>query len=201
MLFGRFICASILHLSLIDEVSNGLNFMKYSLNHPYKFKSVALAWSAGFLQFTSCLSVEISNIGVICTSIDPTELVFNFIALAIVAEFDNFIFESLKGETMKELVEKKFYKRLLVINHTTSPKRKDEELSTEKDENGDFRPLKLRFDARKPVNKLLFCIYKLVRAFYVSMFYYFLPFSAVILSTLLPIGSRFYIPPTCTNTK
>ena len=69
--------------------------------------------------------MEISNIGVICTSIDPTELVFNFIALAIVAEFDNFIFESLKGETMKELVEKKFYKRVLVINHTTSPKCKD----------------------------------------------------------------------------
>jgi len=37
MLFGRFICASILHLSLIDEVSSGLAFMKYALNHPYKF--------------------------------------------------------------------------------------------------------------------------------------------------------------------
>ena len=122
MLFGRFICASILHLSLIDEVDSGLSFMKYSLNHPYKFQYVGLAWSVGFMQFASALGVEISNIGVLCCAFDPINLVFNFIALAIVAEFDNFVFESLKNESMKELVEKKFYKRVLLIKHTTSKK-------------------------------------------------------------------------------
>ena len=50
------------------------------------------------------------------------------------AEFDNFVYESLKNESMKEMVEKRFYKRVIVIKHTTSKKCNPEELSTVKDE-------------------------------------------------------------------
>jgi hypothetical protein len=92
MLFGRFICASILHMSLIDEVSAGLDFMKYSVNHPYMFQHFGWPWLIGALQFTAAIGVETSNIGVLCAALDPINLVFNFIALAIVAEFDNYVF-------------------------------------------------------------------------------------------------------------
>ena len=37
ILFARFICGTILHLSLIDEVCTGLDNMKFCLNHPYLF--------------------------------------------------------------------------------------------------------------------------------------------------------------------
>lgn len=47
--FARFICATILHLSLVDEVSAGLEMMKYSINHPYKFNRWSIAWLSGFL--------------------------------------------------------------------------------------------------------------------------------------------------------
>lgn len=47
MLFGRFICASILHMSLIDEVSAGLEYMKYSVNHPYMFQHFGWPWVIG----------------------------------------------------------------------------------------------------------------------------------------------------------
>lgn len=192
MLFGRFICASILHMSLIDEVSSGLNFMKYSVNHPYKFNNFLIPWSVGFMQFVSAIGVETSNIGVLCCALDPINLVFNFIALAIVAEFDNYVFESLKNESIKVLVEKKFYKHVMVVNHTTSKKCGVEELSTVKDEHDEFRPLRVTFESRTLLNMVLFCLYKFLRAFYVSLFYYFLPFSAIMISTMLPIAYRFY---------
>lgn len=192
MLFGRFICASILHMSLIDEVSSGLNFMKYSVNHPHKFNHFLMPWSVGFMQFASAIGVETSNIGVLCCALDPINLVFNFIALAIVAEFDNYVFESLKNESIKVLVEKKFYKRVMVVNHTTSKKCRLEELSTVKDDEGDFRPLRVTFESRTILNMVLFSLYKFMRAFYVSLFYYFLPFSAILISTFLPIEYRFY---------
>jgi hypothetical protein len=35
MMIARFICATILHLSLVDEVSAGMDIMKYTLNHSY----------------------------------------------------------------------------------------------------------------------------------------------------------------------
>ncbi len=49
ILFARFICGTILHLSLIDEVCTALDNMKFSLNHPYMFQSYQQAWTAGFL--------------------------------------------------------------------------------------------------------------------------------------------------------
>jgi hypothetical protein len=37
LIFGRFICATILHLSIVDNVNCGLEIMKYTCNHSYKF--------------------------------------------------------------------------------------------------------------------------------------------------------------------
>lgn len=124
---------------------------------------------------------------------------FNFIALAIVAEFDNYVYESLKNESIKVLVEKRFYKKVVVINHTTSKKCSTEELSTQKDDDGEFRPLRVTYQSRTLLNKILFSIYKFLRSFYVSLFYYFLPFSSIMISTLYPIAFRFFQPPTCNN--
>jgi hypothetical protein len=102
---------------------------------------------------------------------------------------------------MKVLVEKKFYKKVFRIKHTTSKKCQDDEKSDVKDENGDYRPLKIQFKSRNLLNKVLYGMYKFLRAFYVSLFYYFLPFSSILISTLLPIITRFYVPLTCTNTN
>lgn len=62
ILFARFICGTILHLSLIDEVSTGLENMKFCLNHPYMFQSWKQAWFVGFLQSVVVIMVETVNI-------------------------------------------------------------------------------------------------------------------------------------------
>ena len=128
----------------------------------------------------------------LCAAGDTINIVFNFIALAIIAEFDNYVFASMKSESFKELTEKRFYKKVFVIHHTSSKKCKENELSDVKDENGDLRPLKVSISSRTFVNKLLYIVYKLLRTFYVSLFYYFMPFSAIILSTLFPIIFKVY---------
>lgn len=75
--------------------------MKFSLNHTYQFQHFEIAYLSGFLQFTSCISVEFASIGIVCSANDTIDIVFNFIALAIIAEFDNFVFDSLKNESFK----------------------------------------------------------------------------------------------------
>ena len=75
--------------------------MKYVINHSYKFKNYPLAWFFGFLQSIASIGVELANIGVICAVNDTINIVFNFIALAIIAEFDNYVFISLKNESFK----------------------------------------------------------------------------------------------------
>lgn len=151
----------------------------------------------GFLQSFAALNVEIANIGVLCGAADTINIVFNFIALAIIAEFDNYVFESLQGESFRLLIEKKFTKRALEIEHTTSKKCKETELSEVKDELGEFRPLRIVFQKRSKSNKILYTVYKVLKTFYVSFFYYFMPFTAIIMSTLVPLLARENAPYNC----
>ena len=92
ILFGRFICGTILHLSLVDEVTKGLQNFKFALNHSYLFQSSVTAAIIGFLQSTIVLLVEVVNIEIILTSLTPTDIVYNLIALAVIAEFDDFVY-------------------------------------------------------------------------------------------------------------
>lgn len=194
IMFARFICTTILHLSCVDSINSSLLQMKFCLNHPYLFQNFFVAWFASFLQFTSCIQVEIASIIIICSAGDTIDIVFNFIALAIIAEFDNFVFSSLKNESFKKLNDPEFCGRVLVVKHTTSKKCKEYELTDVKnEETGEYRPLKVTFMGRTLLNKCLYLFYKLVRMFYVSTFYYFLPFSAVVISTLVPLMNRAYV--------
>lgn len=49
IMFGRFICTAILHLSMLDGITLGFQLMKFALNHPYKFEHSALAWLSGLM--------------------------------------------------------------------------------------------------------------------------------------------------------
>lgn len=82
---------------------------------------------------------------------------------------------------------------MFIISHTTSKKCSETELSDQKNEDGDFRPLKITFGSRSLSNKILYSIYKFFRTFYVSVFYYFLPFSSFIMSTLIPLYYRTFV--------
>jgi hypothetical protein len=135
--------------------------------------------------------VEIVNITIILTSLNPVDIVYNFIALAIIAEFDDFVYASLRNESMKKLIEKEVTERVLVINHTSSKKCKDHELSSVRDEDGEFRPLKVTFASREGTNKCMYSTYKCMRTFYVSMYFYFMPFATIILTCLIPIFASF----------
>lgn len=190
IMFGRFVCTVILHLSLTDDVSLGLKMMKYAVNHPFKFNSCAMAWFCGFMQMTSTLGVELSNIGVILGANDTISIVFNFIAVAIIAEFDNYVFDSLTAEPLKCIVEKRFTVPAFPIIHTSSKKCNPEEVGRIKDPQGKRYRLKISMNERSWTNITMFIVYKILRAFYVSMFYYFLPFTTIILSTLLPTLRR-----------
>jgi len=190
ILFARFICCTILHLSLIDEVDFGLVMMKYAVNHPYKFVKPHMAWLAGFMQAIATITIELASILVVCAAVDTIDIIFNFIALSILASFDNFVYESLKNESFKELISRPFTQETLKIKHTTSKKCQIHEVSDEIDEKGNARPLRVSFRLRTKGMKILFVIYKMIRTFFVSLYYYFFPFVCVIFSTLIPIYYR-----------
>lgn len=145
----------------------------------------------GFLQAVVVILVEAVNITIILTSLNPVDIVYNFIALAIIAEFDDFVYASLRNESMKKLIEKEVTEKVLVIKHTTSKKCKVEEMSDVLDEEGNLRPLKIVFGTREGTNKCMYIQYKCLRTFYVSVYFYFMPFTTIILTCLIPIFASF----------
>ena len=126
------------------------------------------------------------------SSINPVDIVYNFIALAIIAEFDDFVYSSLKNESLKCLVDEKVTKHVLVVQHTTSKLcASDERTMKVKDGEGELRFMKIEYENRSRTNKCLYCVYKFMRAFYVSFYFYFYPFIAILLTCLIPILTSF----------
>ena len=92
---ARFICGVILHMKLADEIKAGLEMMKFSLNHEYRFQDFYLAFLAGLLQTTMIIVVETVNILAILASTSTIEVVLNFMALAVISEFDDTFYDAL----------------------------------------------------------------------------------------------------------
>ena len=66
IVLARFFCGTVLHFILQDEMRQGLAMMKFSLNHHWKFKSMAQAWMIGLAQTTMVVVVEGVNIVMLC---------------------------------------------------------------------------------------------------------------------------------------
>ena len=84
--------------------------MKYALNHPYKFSAPYKAFMAVFTHFIMNILIEVSCILVILTSTTPLSIVMNFIAIFIVDSFDVIVYESLKREETRALIENQINK-------------------------------------------------------------------------------------------
>lgn len=97
--------------------------------------------------------VEAVNIEIILTSTDPLNLVYNFIAITIIAEFDDFVFSALRNEPMKYLIKETVTDVVLKIQHTTSVNCSYEEASGHMNEDGEPTPLRVRYSERKCGNK------------------------------------------------
>ena len=79
--------------------------MKYSINHHYKFSSYLVVFFVYLLRFIIILSIEIANIVVIIASNSLGEVVQNFVALAIITQFDDFFYENITIDVIKELLD------------------------------------------------------------------------------------------------
>ena len=98
--------------------------MKYATNHPWKFDDnggMFIAWLAGFLQASMILVVESVNYVALITNTTHMDIVMNFLALAVIADFDDFFYGALfDSEYKKVITDRDVYENFLVVQTTTS---------------------------------------------------------------------------------
>mmetsp|Transcript_31940 Transcript_31940/g.43214 ORF Transcript_31940/g.43214 Transcript_31940/m.43214 type:complete len:151 (+) Transcript_31940:1367-1819(+) len=116
--YVRFVCAMMLHLQLQDELKQGLQIMKFTNNHPEQFQNWWIPFILGFMQSQMVTIIEVVNLINICANNNIMDIVMNYVALAVVADFDDYIFEAVsRGDKYPELLENE---ECLKIEHTTS---------------------------------------------------------------------------------
>lgn len=114
--------------------------------------------------------------------------------MAIISDFDNFVFSSLRNEPLKELVDPN-NNEYLKVQFTSSPTAKSFEKGGEasevQDEFGEPMCMKISFwRDRTFFNKFLFIVYKCMRTFFTSIYFYFYPAISIMLAFQLPLIFR-----------
>ena len=81
--------------------------MKYTLNHPWKFKHWFMAFLVNFLQIGVLISVESVCIALLLLQDNVLDVLMNFISLTIITELDDFLFQTLYENPISELITEK----------------------------------------------------------------------------------------------
>ncbi len=101
----RFICAIMLHVRLETEVRQGLNMIRYLINHSHEFSSTIVPFMVAQMQLSAALLTEIINICLICGQNSIMDAIINFIALGAISEIDNYYATSLTHLPIKKAIE------------------------------------------------------------------------------------------------
>ena len=79
--------------------------MKYAVNHPWKFRNVNLAFSAGILQLLISLIIEVSNIYIVLANGQSQfDIISNFIIMLVLADFDNYFYAVRNFDSVNQLL-------------------------------------------------------------------------------------------------
>jgi len=106
----RLICVFLLHIQIEGEFRQGVAMLKYQVNHPDNFKdsegnsTLFSASSIIFMQVLTTISTEVINFLLIFESQSPKEALMNFVALAVISQIDDFYYQSIRGEPLKEAI-------------------------------------------------------------------------------------------------
>ena len=91
IILARFFCAVVLHIYMHPEIEQGFQLQKYALNHTWKFYDWGFAFTVGLMQMLVTLSVELVNVVILNTNHSIMDIIMNFLALVIIAEFDDYL--------------------------------------------------------------------------------------------------------------
>ena len=94
--------------------------MKYAVNHSWKFEDYKVAFMSGFFQAFMVILVESVNFMAILTTYQIIEIVMNFLALVVIAEFDDFFYAAVQEYDLTDVIDDKMYENFLVVQTTTS---------------------------------------------------------------------------------
>lgn len=155
-LVTRFVCGILLHIQLEGEVRQALVMLKYYNDHHSAFAEPVPAVAIAVMQLAAALFTEVININLICAQDTIMDCIMNFIALGVIAEVDDYYAGSLSHFPLTDAVERA---PPILRGSKENP-----------------------YESRPPAQKVVRVFYKILRTLYAAYYYYFMPFTIVLLS-------------------
>lgn len=171
ILLARFSACMFMHIAVEKDVRNGLQMMKYAINHPHNFENVYAAFSFGWFLFLISIIVELNVMLVMTTLADVMDIAMKYISLAAIVNIPRFYFASLKNNRMLCCKD---------LNLKISVTRADNPLK-----NASCQMHILRF------------VYKFCRTIFCSFGFYFTPFVAILVNIKFMMPGDFDNPELC----
>ena len=100
MVACRFIASMMMHINCEKDVRNGIQMMKYAVNHRENFNNVYPAFFMGFMVMLISFIVEINVMLILASMPNVLGVVCKYVSLAAVANIPRFYFNSLVEHEM-----------------------------------------------------------------------------------------------------
>ena len=105
MIVVKFICAILFHFKFKSEIGNGLKMMKYAALHQDEFENAGMAFIMGLSNMVVIYIVEVILLWNLSSMTDGTyQIIFDFIALGVIAEFDDHFLEIYRYTRLSHLI-------------------------------------------------------------------------------------------------
>eukprot|EP00347_Sterkiella_histriomuscorum_P012935 403366655 len=157
ILLARILCAALLHMQLEGEIRQSLQMLNYSRLMVYNTKYRYPMMIISLMQFLGAFGTEVVNIFLICQQNTVQDVIMNFIALGVIAEIDDIYANTLYNNEIKNKLEAGEIS-LLIKDH---------------------KPVHAFYASR--LNPITW-IHGILRCFYECYYYYFMPFTVIILT-------------------
>ena len=187
----RILLGIILHYALTDYIALGLEMMKYAVNHPWKFHDVHTAFGSAASFCLINFVVEALNFNYLMQADNVLHCLWYFLGVAAVRSLGSYIYVTIRNSKEKDHITDPRYLRIFTIQTTTSTsacaKIPAHELAKDgicPDEALDEYPayIRISFWERSCLIKFYYLIYRVMKAGYVTIWYYFAPLGAILLS-------------------
>ena len=153
-----------LHLCLYPQVETGMIIMKFANNQPHSFEKHGseISFMIGFTTFVIALYCEALNIYMLTFQLLVSEAIIYFVSLHVVMELPKMYFDALTDNPLKEILTTKV---------KVEKKGKD-----------------IKFGQRSCFHKVARAVYCMVRAIYVSVVFYFVPYYVLFINFWMSSG-------------
>lgn len=158
--FARFTCAVALHIKITPIARKGIKLFNFCNNQAEYFTNESIPAACGLLQVVTSFAAELLNVTMLLGRHTVEKCIIDFVALVIVVDITQLYFSVMSSGSQGGLDFKTFVSTPVIKRNMSS---------------------EMKFSDRSCCQKIYRVLYKINRAIFVSVFFYFMPFMVIVL--------------------